>query len=169
MDKLHRPWLNHYDDGVPRSIDYPSITVDRLLSRSAVAHPGHPAVVFGARLGSRLLESRLSYLELETAVNRFAAGLQALGVVRGDRVTIMLPNCPQFIIAAYATWRIGGVVVCCNPLYVEREIEHLLEDSGAETFVVMSALYERVRRVRPGSPLKRVVVTSIKEYRRRWS
>jgi long-chain acyl-CoA synthetase len=76
----------------------------------------------------------------------------------------MLPNCPQFIIAAYATWRIGGIVVCCNPLYVEREIEHLVNDSGAETFVVMSSLYERVKSVRPQMGLKRVIVTNIKEY-----
>jgi long-chain acyl-CoA synthetase len=76
----------------------------------------------------------------------------------------MLPNCPQFIIAAYATWRIGGTVVCCNPLYVAREIEHIVNDSGAETFVVMSSLYERVKSIRPKTTLKRVVATNIKEY-----
>jgi long-chain acyl-CoA synthetase len=76
----------------------------------------------------------------------------------------MLPNCPQFIIAAYATWRIGGVVVCCNPLYVPREIEHLVKDAGVETFVVMSQFYERVRNVRASTGLKRVIVTNIKEY-----
>jgi len=77
---------------------------------------------------------------------------------------IMLPNSPQFIIAAYATWRIGGIVVCCNPIYVEREIEHLLVDSGSETMVVMSAFYKRVQKVRSDTDLKRVIVTNIKEY-----
>jgi long-chain acyl-CoA synthetase len=76
----------------------------------------------------------------------------------------MLPNCPQFVIAAYATWRIGGIVVCCNPLYVAREIEHLVNDSGAKTFVVMSQFYERVKGIRGSTGLKRVIVTNIKEY-----
>ena len=97
-------------------------------------------------------------------VNRFAAGLQQLGVGPGDRVTIMLPNCPQFIIAAFAIWRIGGILVCCNPLYVGREIKHLLMDSGSETMVVMSAFYERLKDIRAETTLKRVIVTNVKEY-----
>jgi long-chain acyl-CoA synthetase len=76
----------------------------------------------------------------------------------------MLPNCPQFVIAAYATWRIGAVVVCCNPLYVPREIEHLVNDSGAETMIVMSSLYERVKSIREQTDLRRVIVSNIKEY-----
>jgi long-chain acyl-CoA synthetase len=90
--------------------------------------------------------------------------LQKLGVLKGDRVTIMLPNSPQFIIAAYATWRIGAAVVCCNPLYVAREVEHLVKDSEAETIVVMSSLYERVKSIRGNTNLKRVIVTNVKEY-----
>jgi long-chain acyl-CoA synthetase len=76
----------------------------------------------------------------------------------------MLPNCPQWIIAAYATWRIGGIVVCCNPLYVPREVEHLVKDSGTQTFVVMSQLYDRVKSIRADTGLKRVIVSNIKEY-----
>ena len=76
----------------------------------------------------------------------------------------MLPSCPQFIMAAYAAWRIGAIVVCCNPLYVEREVEHLVQDSGAETMVVLSSLYGRVKSVRSKTGLKRVIVTNIKEY-----
>jgi long-chain acyl-CoA synthetase len=97
-------------------------------------------------------------------VDRFAAGLQRLGVGPGDRVAVQLPNCPQFAIAAFAIWRIGAVLVCCNPLYVPREVEHLLTDSGSETMVVMSSLYERLKQVRDKSDLKRVIVTNIKEY-----
>jgi len=110
------------------------------------------------------LDASLTYRELNDAVNRFAAGLQRKGVKKGDRVAIMLPNCPQFIIAAYATWRVGGIVVCCNPLYVAREVEHLLNDSGTETIVVMSSLYERVRSIRANTGLRQVIVTNIKEY-----
>ena len=161
---MDRPWLKHYDEGVPTTIDYPRVAVDTLLSSSAAKHPDHTAIVFGACVGKRLMESLLTYRELDDAVNRFAAGLQDMGVEKGDRVAIMLPNCPQFVIVAYATWRIGGIVVCCNPLYVEREIEHLVKDSGAEVFVAMSAMYERVRSIRKRAGLRRIIVTNIKEY-----
>jgi long-chain acyl-CoA synthetase len=161
---MEKPWLKYYDEGVPATMDYPRIPLDRLLTDTAAKHPEHPAIIFGAMGGSRLMDAKLTYRQLDEAVNRFAAGLQRLGVQKGDRVAIMLPNCPQFIIAAYATWRIGGVVVCCNPLYVPREIEHLVKDAGVETFVVMSQFYERVRNVRASTGLKRVIVTNIKEY-----
>ncbi len=161
---MEKPWLKHYDEGVPPTIDYPQIPLDRLLTDSAAKHPNHTAIIFGAAVGSRVMDAPLTYGQLDDLVNRFAASLQAMGVKKGDRVAIMLPNCPQFVIAAYAVWRIGGIVVCCNPLYMPREIEHLLNDSGTETMVVMSSLYERVKSVRAETPLKRVIVTNIKEY-----
>jgi long-chain acyl-CoA synthetase len=161
---MDKPWLKHYDEGMPATIDYPRIPLDRLLTDAAAKHPDHTAIIFGAMVGSRLMDANLTYRQIDDAVDRFAAGLQEMGVKKGDRVAIMLPNCPQFIIAAYATWRIGGIVVCCNPLYVAREIEHLINDSGAETFVVMSQLYERVKSIRQNTGLQRVIVTNIKEY-----
>jgi long-chain acyl-CoA synthetase len=161
---MDKPWLKHYDEGMPATIEYPRIPLDRLLTDAAAKHPEHPAIIFGAMAGSRLMDAKLTYRQLDEAVNRLAAGLQRLGMGKGDRVAIMLPNCPQFIIAAYATWRVGGVVVCCNPLYVPREIEHLVKDSGAETFLVMSQFYERVKSIRASTGLKRVIVTNVKEY-----
>jgi long-chain acyl-CoA synthetase len=161
---MEKPWLAHYDEGVPESIDYPNIPLDKLLEQSATKHPNQTATIFGAAVGSNVLDAKITYGEMNESVNRFAAGLQDLGVSKGDRVAIMLPNCPQFVIAAYATWRIGGIVVCCNPLYMPREIEHLVNDSGTETFVVLSSLYERVKSIRPKTGLKRVIVTNIKEY-----
>ena len=161
---MDKPWFKYYDEGVPRTIDYPRIPLDRLLADSAAKHPEHTAIIFGAMVGSRLMDSKLTYRQLDEAVNRFAAGLERLGIRKGDRVAIMLPNCPQWVIAAYATWRLGGIVVCCNPLYVGREIEHLVNDSGAKTFVVMSQLYERVKDVRAHTGLERIIVSNIKEY-----
>ncbi len=161
MEKL---WLKHYDEGIPTTIDYPSIPLDQFLTDSAAKHPNRTAIIFGAALGSRVMDAGMTYRQLDEAVNRFAAGLQEMGVEKGDRVAIMLPNCPQFVITAYATWRIGGIVVCCNPLYVSREIEHLVNDSGAETIVVMSSLYGRVKSIRAATGLKRVIVANIKEY-----
>jgi long-chain acyl-CoA synthetase len=161
---MEKPWLKHYDEGIPASVDYPQIPLDRLLADAAAKHPNQTATIFGAAVGSRVLDAKLTYSQLNALVDRFAAALQQMGLKKGDRVSIMLPNCPQFIIAAYATWRIGGIVVCCNPLYVGREIEHLVADSETETFVVMSSLYERVKSVRGSTGLKRVIVTNIKEY-----
>ncbi len=161
---MDKPWIKQYDEGVPDTIDYPRITLDQFLRSSADKHPDQVATIFGSTVGSRVMDAQLTYRQLDQLVNRFAAGLQQLGVKQGDRVMIMLPNSPQFIIAAYATWRIGGLVVCCNPIYVEREIEQLLVDSGSETMVVMSAFYKRVQKVRSNTSLKRVIVTNIKEY-----
>jgi long-chain acyl-CoA synthetase len=161
---MEKPWFEYYDKGVPASIDYPEIGLDRLLADATADHPEHTATIFGAMVGARLMDAKLTYRQLDEAVNRFAAGLQKMGVNKGDRVAIMLPNCPQFIIAAFGTWRAGGIVVCCNPLYVAREIEHLVKDSGAETFVVMSQLYDRVKSIRASTGLRRVIVTNIKEY-----
>jgi long-chain acyl-CoA synthetase len=161
---MEKPWLKYYDEGMPATIDYPRIPLDRLLTDTTAKYPDHSAIIFGAMVGSRLMDAKMTYRQLDDAVNRFAAGLQQMGVEKGDRVAIMLPNCPQFIIAAFATWRIGGVVVCCNPLYVAREIEHLIKDSGAETFVVMSQFYERVKSIREQAGLKQVIVTNVKEY-----
>jgi long-chain acyl-CoA synthetase len=161
---MDKPWFKHYDEDVPRTIDYPQIPLDRLLTEASTKHPEHTAVVFGAAVGPRVMDGSLTYRQLDDLVNRFAAGLQQMGVGKGDRVAIMLPNCPQFVIAAYATWRIGAIVVCCNPLYVGREVEHLVNDSETGTIVVMSSLYERIKSVRASTGLKRVIVTNIKEY-----
>ena len=161
---MEKPWLKHYDRGIPDAMESPKIPLDRYLSDTAAALPDRDALIFGVRVGSRLLDRHISYADLNAAVNRFAAGLQQMGVAKGDRVAIMLPNCPQFVIAAYALWRMGAVVVCCNPLYMPREIEYLVNDAGATTFIVMSSLYERVKQVRPKTGLKRVIVTNIKEY-----
>ncbi len=161
---MERPWLRHYDAGIPHTMDYPEITLDRFLSDSTRKHPDHTALIFGARVGTMLLDARLRYGTLDRAVDRFAGALQNMGVRKGDRVALMLPNCPQFVIGAYAIWRIGGVVVCCNPLYVASEVRHLLNDSGTETIIVMSSLYDRVKGIRPETPLKRVIVTNIKTY-----
>ncbi len=161
MEKL---WFKHYDEGVPSSVEYPTHPLDHFLSNSAAKYPEHTATIFGAAVGSRVLDAKLTYHELNEAVDRFAVGLQQLGVRQGDRVAIQLPNCPQFIIAAYATWRLGAIVVCVNPMYVSREIQHLLQDSGCETMVVLSSLYERVKSIRANTGLKRLIVTNIKEY-----
>jgi len=161
MEKI---WLKNYDEGIPATIEYPDFPLDQFMLNTASKHPNQTAIIFGAAVGSQVLDAKLTYRQLNDLTDRLAAGLQHMGVQKGDRVVIMLPNAPQFVMAAYATWRIGATVVCCNPLYVAREVEHLVKDSGAETIVVMSSLYERVKSIRGNTDLKRVIVTNIKEY-----
>jgi long-chain acyl-CoA synthetase len=167
MEKgLHgaKPWLEFYDEGVPATIDYPPVPLDQLLARSASRHGDHTALIFGGRVGSRILDSRLTYHQLDGAVSRFAAALQELGIEKGDRVALILPNCPQFVIAYYGILRAGAIAVPCNFLYTGPELQFQLSDAGAEIAVVLSAFYQKVHSIRTQTPLRHVIVTNIKEY-----
>lgn len=153
---LTRPWLRFYDPGVPHTLTYPQITVPSFLDETAVRFGDRPAAVF--------FGARLSYRTLQTLVNRFAAGLVRLGVRPGDRVSLHLPNCPQFLIAYYGTLKTGAIVVPFSPLYTEREIEHQLVDSGAEVAITLDLIYPRLAAVRPKTQVRAIVVTPINAY-----
>lgn len=164
---MERPWLSHYEDGVSGEIEIPDYPVTENLRRAAAAYPRRPALIFGnvvEPLGNMLMDATVGYRELLDLTHRFAAALQGFGVEKGDRVAVHLPNCPQFIIAYYATLMAGGIVVPCNPQYVGREMQHQLDDSGAETIITLSLTYPIVRSIRDDTPLKQVIVTNIKEY-----
>ncbi len=160
-----RIWHQSYDPGVPTSLDYPTQPIDVFLTQTTQKYPDRAALLFGGMVplvGEQ--HSTLTYQQLETLVNRFAAGLQQHGLQKGDRVAIYLPNCPQFVIAYYGTLRAGGIVVPCNPLYTAREVEQQLQDSGATFAVVLSMLYPNVKKIAANTPLKQIIVTNIKEY-----
>jgi long-chain acyl-CoA synthetase len=164
---MEKPWLSHYEDGVSAEVEIPDYPVTQNLINAAEEYPDRPALIFGnvvEPLGNMLMDTTMSYRELLDLTYRFAAALQAFGVEKGDRVAVHLPNCPQFVIAYYATLMIGGIVVPCNPQYVGREIEHQLSDSGAETIVTLSLTYPTVKGIRDQTPLKQVIVANIKEY-----
>ncbi len=159
-----RPWLQNYDEVVPASLEYPQIPLDALLTRSATRHPNLPAIIFGGRLGGRTLDHTLTYEQLDEAVNQFAAALQVLGVGKGDRVAIHLPNCPQFVIAYFGTLRAGGIAVPCNPLYTASELVHQLGDAGAELVVTLGRFYQTVAGLRSATTLKHIILANIKDY-----
>jgi len=159
-----KPWLDWYDEGVPATIDYPKVRLDQLLTDSAAKHPEQRAIIFGGRVGSRILDAALSYQELDSAVNRLASSLQRLGVEQGDRVAIIMPNCPQFVITFYGILRAGGTAVPCNFMYSASELEHQLADAGAEIACVLSPYYEKVHSVRSDAGIRHVIVTNIKDY-----
>jgi long-chain acyl-CoA synthetase len=164
---MEKPWLKNYEENVPPTIAYPEIPLHQILVNTARKYPDNTATIFGNvadKLGNMLLDAKMTYRQLYDLTKRFAAVLQQLGVEKGDRVAIYLPNCPQFIIAYYATLMCGGIVVPCNPEYVARELQHQLNDSGTETIVCLSLMYPTVKKIRAETPLKRVIVTNIKEY-----
>jgi long-chain acyl-CoA synthetase len=151
-----RPWLRFYEPGVPHTLSYPAQPLVALLDQTAARYPEHVATVFfGAAMRFRTLHD---------LAGRFAAALQRLGVRPGDRVALHLPNCPQFLIAYYGALRAGAVVVPFNPLYVEREIEHQLQDSEAEVAVTLDLIYPRLAEVRPRTRLREIVVTAINDF-----
>jgi long-chain acyl-CoA synthetase len=151
-----RPWLASYPEGVPADFDFPRVPLTRLLDDAASSFPTGTALAF--------LGTTMTYRELQTAVDRFAAGLQRLGVGKGDRVAVVLPNCPQNVVAFFATLRLGAVVVQHNPLYTQRELRHQLADCGAKVVVCLDRVYANVAAVRADTAVQSVVVTSIADY-----
>jgi long-chain acyl-CoA synthetase len=153
---LTRPWLRFYDPGVPHTLTYPQIAVPSFLDETAARFGDRPAAIF--------FGARLSYGSLQTLVDRFAAGLVRLGIRPGDRVSLHLPNCPQFLIAYYGILKTGAIVVPFSPLYTEREIERQLVDSGAEVAITLDLIYPRLAAVRPKTQVRAIVVTPINAY-----
>ncbi|HEV8396222.1 MAG TPA: long-chain fatty acid--CoA ligase [Vicinamibacterales bacterium] len=151
------PWLAHYDSDVAPSLEpYPAKTLLDYLAALATDHGDKPALLFKG--------ATVSYARLEAESDAFGAALAAMGVRKGDRVALLLPNCPQFLIAEFGVWKAGGIVVALNPTYSERELEQALDSTRASHIVVLTPFYERVKRVQGRTGVRHVIATSIKEY-----
>ncbi|MFM8320739.1 MAG: long-chain-fatty-acid--CoA ligase [Chloroflexota bacterium] len=148
-------WLKHYDPGVPPSLDYPQQPLFCFLEEAAQKYPKTACTVFKG--------ARISYRRMDRITDRLAAGLTRLGVKKGDRVGIFMPNSPQFVMAFFAILKAGGVVVATNPLYTPHEIEHQLNDSGVEVMFVMTNFYNRVKEVQSRTRLRTLIASNIKE------
>lgn len=154
---MEYPWLKNYDEGVPYSLEpYPEQTLLDVMSDSVRERPNHTALIFKGK--------RLSYSELEKLSDAFANALVALGVKKGDRVALLLPNSPQSIITQLGVWKAGGIAAPVNPLYTEHELERLLLECGAETVVVLTRFYNKVKSLQPRTSVRHVIATNIKEY-----
>lgn len=151
-----RPWLRFYQEGVPAELDIPDQPLPWLLDNTVKRYGGHTAILY--------FGSKLTYAQVSSLANRFAIGLQKLGIKKGDRVAIALPNIPQYLIAYFGALRAGAVVVPTNPLYTEREMQHQLADSGARIIVMMDDFYPNVRAARSKTPLEHVILTSPADY-----
>jgi long-chain acyl-CoA synthetase len=150
------PWLAKYDTGVPKSLIYPESPIQSILEGAAKRAPDRIAIEF--------LGLTMNYASLLENARRFANSLEAMGVKKGDRVAIMLPNCPQFIIAFFGSMMLGAVVVNTSPLYVARELEQQLRDSGAETLIMLNLFYPRYREIAASVPVKRVIMSTVADF-----
>jgi long-chain acyl-CoA synthetase len=153
MVEVATPWLDSYPPGVPEHVEIPGTNLASLLADAARDYPHAPALYFEGRT--------ISYSELAERAWRFAGALAKLGVKKGTRVGLILPNCPQAVVALFGALRIGAVVVQNNPLYTERELEHQLGDADVEVVVCLDLVYERVRALRERVGIREVVVTSV--------
>ena len=152
-----KPWFAHYDAGVPRTLaPYPHKTLLDYVAETALQWPDQPALLFKGRC--------VTYAELTQLSDAFAAALLEQGIKPGDRVALLLPNCPQFVIAELGAWKTGAIVVPLNPLYSSDELQGLLANCGAETVVVLAPFSTRVRAIQPRTAVKRMIATRIQDY-----
>src|ERR1043165_2189467 len=161
---MDQPWFKSYEPLVPRTLEYPEITLDAFLTETARKFPYNTATnfVLSYLAGGRFtVGGKLSYRKLNELVDRFAMALFQLGVRKGDRVALMLPNSPHFVIAFFGAMKLGAIVVNNNPTYTARELKHQLEDSGAETIVLLNLFWPRLREIQDETPVKRVIVAQI--------
>ncbi|RKD23834.1 long-chain fatty acid--CoA ligase [Ammoniphilus oxalaticus] len=151
-----QPWLTNYPPMIPAQLDYPKIALTEFLTQAAKQYPDHRAIQFLGKI--------ITYRELLSDAQHFAGALQQKGIQKGDRVAIMLPNCPQAVISYYGILMLGAVVVQVNPLYKERELAHQLGDSGAKFIVCLDLLYPIVKKTQVQTSLQHVIVTGIQDY-----
>jgi long-chain acyl-CoA synthetase len=156
----HRPWFASYPDDVPKTLDpYPERSLYSVLEDSARRFPDRPAVVWAVPGGKTL-----TYRQLLQEVEKFSAVLAGLGVGKGDRVGLILPNSPQYVIAYYATVRLGAVIVGNNPLYTHRELSHQLKDAQQDVIVVLDRLWPSLKAVEGEFKPRETIVTSVTDY-----
>jgi long-chain acyl-CoA synthetase len=150
MFRTEKPWVRVYRGHVSPETEIYEGSLTDFFRSSIEEHRDKTALTFYG--------TTFDFARIEALSEKMAASLAARGVKKGDRVALMLPNCPQYVVSFFATVRLGAVVTQLNPMYVEREIEHILEDSGAETIVVYSEAYPRVKNVMGQTALKNVIV-----------
>jgi len=148
---MQKPWLKFYDKGVPFHLDYHRVPLTYFLDEAAAKFPENLAVIFQ--------EERITYRHLAQKARDLAAALLQIGLGPGERVAIMLPNCPQYIAAYYAILKIGGIVVNVNPMYVERELEFQLKDAGVANIIAGQDFYPRLAAVQEKVGLQRIILT----------
>jgi long-chain acyl-CoA synthetase len=156
MQAKNKPWFRLWPKDVPKNLEYPKVPLHAILEKTAKEHPEKAAIAY--------FKGEITYRELDSLSNQFAGALNALGVKKGDRVAVFLPNIPQFVLAYFGTLKAGAVLTAISPLHKEREVAYQLNDSEAETIVALDSLYPIVKKVWQKTKLKNAVVTSLEGY-----
>lgn len=151
-----KPWFKNYEKGVLPRITIPEVPLFQFLSDAAAKYPDQAAIIFFGKV--------ITYRELEEMTDRLGNALQSMGVRPGDRVSLMFPNVPHCVIAYYAALKIGAIAVNTNPLYVERELEHQLVDSGSEVMIALDLFYPKINAVYSKTKLKAVILCKITDF-----
>ncbi|MBS4199910.1 long-chain-fatty-acid--CoA ligase [Bacillus sp. FJAT-49732] len=151
-----KPWLKLYPESIPTTLEYEPKTVQSYLTEAAKEFPNKSAVHF--------MGKEMTYKEMYSCALKLSSYLRGIGIEKGDRVAIMLPNCPQAVISYYGILYAGGVVVQTNPLYTEREIEYQMKDCRAKAIISLDILYPRISKVIKHTKLEHIIVTAIKDY-----
>jgi long-chain acyl-CoA synthetase len=151
-----KPWLEHYDEGVPHEIDFPNMNVYEFLDNSAAEFGGRTAIWF--------MKNKISYKKFKDAAERLATALVNLGVKKGDVVAIMLPNMPQFMFSFYGIQKAGGIVTACSVLHTEHELAYQLNDSGAEIIIAWDAQLEKINNIKGRTRIRHVIITNVFDY-----
>lgn len=152
---LERPWLDNYDPEVPATLKYKNASIPNILDEAAKNTPKRNATVFK--------NYKLSYKKLHTLAEQFAANLREQGVKPGDRVSIMMPNLPQTMIAFWGVLKAGGIVVMTNPLYMEKELVHQIHDCGAKHMITLDLVWPKLAKLRKKLPIEKYFVTRISD------
>ena len=156
MRENNKPWFNNWPNEVPKHIDSSQVPLQGILQKSAKEFPQKIAIVFGKR--------EISYSQLDLFSNQFANSLIKLGLRKGDRVAIFLPNIPQFIVAYFGILKAGGTITAISPQHREREVEYQINNSGAQTIVALDSLYPIIAKVKQKTQIKNFIVTGLDEY-----
>ena len=165
-----KPWINSYDEGVPPSLEpYPEISLPDFLREAARNYPNNVALVTSTRLPSVLgklgrLNTKLTYAELERASEALAAALVDMGLQKGERVALIMPNSVAYVVSFFAVLKAGGVVSATNPTYPDGKMQFQINDCDARFAICLTMFYDQVNRIRKDTKLEHVIVSNIKEY-----
>ncbi len=165
-----RPWTNNYDPDVPKSIaPYPDYGLTYYLQRAVQNYPDRPALVTSLRLPSVLgwlgrLKTELTYKELDEASDALATALIHMGIQKGDRVAVVMPNMVAFVISYWAVMKAGAVITAMNPTYPPEKMRHLLQDSDTRIVLTISLAYDTIKQAQSETMVEKVIVANIKEY-----
>ncbi len=166
MDYSDKPWIKRYDPGIPPSLEpYPEHPLHGFLEKSAQEHPDNVATLMTAKLpllGRQ--QATLTYRQVNEAADALAAALVDMGLKKGDRVAIVMPNITQFVISFYGILKAGGVVAATNPTYPPAKMQEQLDDCDARFAIAMSLFYPALKRIQAGTKLESIIATNVKEY-----